>query len=71
MGKTVGFIGAGQMAEALARGFVAKGVLKASEISATDPSQSRRDVFASMGAKAVDSSAEASAGPEIRGQPFG
>ena len=56
----MGFIGAGQMAEALARGFVAKGVLKASEISATDPSSSRREVFASMGAKAVESSTEVS-----------
>jgi hypothetical protein len=37
--KRIGFIGAGQMAEALARGFIAKGVCKAEHVFATDPVQ--------------------------------
>lgn len=35
MDKRIGFIGAGQMAEALARGFIAKGICKAAHIFAT------------------------------------
>ena len=54
------------MAEALARGFVDKGCLRASEITATDPSASRRDVFSGMGATAVTSSSEV---PRRRPQP--
>lgn len=37
--KRIGFIGAGQMAEALARGFINKGVCKAEHVFATDPVQ--------------------------------
>lgn len=36
MDKRIGFIGAGQMAEALARGFIAKGVCRADQVFATD-----------------------------------
>lgn len=53
--KRVGFIGAGQMAEALARGFIAKGVLDASSMVATDPVAARKEVFESFQVKAVDS----------------
>ena len=56
--KRVGFIGAGQMAEALARGFISKGVVKASDMIATDPVQARRDVFESFSVKPVISNAE-------------
>jgi pyrroline-5-carboxylate reductase len=35
--QTLGFIGAGQMARALARGFVAAGLIEASQITAYDP----------------------------------
>ena len=56
--KRVGFIGAGQMAEALARGFIAKGVVKASDMVATDPVAARRDVFESFSVKPVTSNAE-------------
>jgi pyrroline-5-carboxylate reductase len=57
-GKRIGFIGAGQMAEALARGFVSKGVAVAADIWATDPVAERRDVFAAMGAHAAATNAE-------------
>jgi pyrroline-5-carboxylate reductase len=57
-GKRIGFIGAGQMAEALARGFISKGVAAAANIWATDPVTERRDVFAAMGAHAAATNAE-------------
>ena len=56
--KRVGFIGAGQMAEALARGFIARGVVKASDMVATDPVEARRKVFESFSVKPVISNAE-------------
>jgi pyrroline-5-carboxylate reductase len=56
--KRVGFIGAGQMAEALARGFISKGVLDASSIVATDPVPARKKVFESFDVKAVESNIE-------------
>lgn len=56
--KRVGFIGAGQMAEALARGFIAKGVLQAGDITANDPSAERKKVFQSFDAKAAASNVE-------------
>jgi len=56
--KRIGFIGAGQMAEALARGFINKGIIKAENIYATDIMQARKDVFASFSANAVDSNSD-------------
>lgn len=41
MDKRIGFIGAGQMAEALARGFIGKGVCRADQVFATDVVQVR------------------------------
>lgn len=58
LNKRVGFIGAGQMAEALARGFISKGVLDASSMVATDPVAARREVFQSFDVKAVTSNVE-------------
>ncbi len=43
--QTIGFIGAGQMARALAGGFVGNGLVQPSQLVATDPSQSARDQF--------------------------
>jgi pyrroline-5-carboxylate reductase len=57
-GKRVGFIGAGQMAEALARGFINKGVIQSENIFATDPVPARKDVFRSFGTNAKDSNGE-------------
>jgi len=56
--QKIGFIGAGQMAEALARGFIGQGVTSPAKVCCTNPSQARRDVFESFGAKAVQSAAE-------------
>ena len=41
----LGFLGAGNMAEAIARGILAAGLLKADEMLAADPSPQRRDLF--------------------------
>jgi len=54
----LGFIGAGNMAEAIARGAIDKGVLSADKMIASDPSQARCDLFTGLGIKVVDSNAE-------------
>ena len=56
--KRIGFCGAGQMAEALARGFISKGIVDASGMVATDPVAARKKAFASFDVKAVDSNVE-------------
>ena len=58
--KRIGFIGAGQMAEALARGFISKGVVEASSMIATDPVAARREVFESFDVRAVTTNVEVS-----------
>lgn len=45
----LGFIGAGNMAEAIVRGAIESNVLEAGAILAADPTEERRDVFASLG----------------------
>ena len=54
----IGFLGAGMMAEALAKGFVNAGVATASGIVATDIAQARKDVFAAAGMAVVATSRE-------------
>lgn len=53
--RKIGFIGAGQMAEALARGFIDKNMVKAENVVATDPSKGRLQVFSDFGAATADS----------------
>ncbi len=43
--RTIGFIGAGQMARALAGGFVGAGLVRATQLVATDPSESACNQF--------------------------
>ncbi len=60
MKYALGIIGAGNMAEAIARGVVAAGLLKPSEIIAADPVAPRRELFAQqLQIRAVESIAEA------------
>jgi hypothetical protein len=54
----IGFLGAGMMAEALAKGFIKAGVASASGITATDIAQQRKDVFAAAGMGVVATSRE-------------
>ncbi len=62
------FIGAGNMAEAIARAATSAGVLPAAGMAASDPAAERRDVFASMGIAASADNAEAVAGLATGGQ---
>ena len=56
---TIGFLGAGKMAAALARGFVRAGLLTAREVIASDPSEAARAAFAKeVGAKTTASNPE-------------
>jgi hypothetical protein len=54
----VGFLGAGQMAEALARGFIKKGVVQSSQLCCTDVVASRKDLFRTFGVAPFDTSIE-------------
>ncbi|MDX1682741.1 MAG: NAD(P)-binding domain-containing protein, partial [Phycisphaeraceae bacterium] len=52
--KTLGLIGAGNMAEAIVRAAINASVVPAEQIIASDPSEERRAVFADLGVEAVD-----------------
>lgn len=56
---TIGFIGSGRMAQALARGFVEAGLVPVSSIRASDPFEGARDAFAELvpGSDVSDSNA--------------
>src|SRR5260221_14538146 len=56
---TIGFLGAGKMGTALARGFIRAGLVNAGNIIASDPVEAARTSFArESGAKAAASNAE-------------
>ena len=59
MNYRLGFLGAGNMAEAIARAAIDKGVLVASEIIASDPVEARRQVFEELGMGVTSSNAAA------------
>lgn len=50
----LGFIGAGNMAEAIATAAIKQGVLTADAVIAADPTEARRDVFAKLGVAVTD-----------------
>ena len=57
---TIGFLGAGKMATALARGFIRAGLLTAGDVIASDPSEAARASFAKeVGAKTTSHNPEA------------
>eukprot|EP00240_Pyramimonas_obovata_P016108 CAMPEP_0118935466 /NCGR_PEP_ID=MMETSP1169-20130426/15659_1 /TAXON_ID=36882 /ORGANISM="Pyramimonas obovata, Strain CCMP722" /LENGTH=271 /DNA_ID=CAMNT_0006878509 /DNA_START=160 /DNA_END=975 /DNA_ORIENTATION=+ len=56
--KRIGFFGAGQMCEALAKGFISAGVAKPDLMTATDISEERRNVLSGMGIKTTTSNTE-------------
>ena len=58
--RRLGFMGAGQMAEALARGLMAKGVMTSAQMCCTDPVGARKDLFRSLGCAAYDTNLEVS-----------
>jgi pyrroline-5-carboxylate reductase len=63
----VGFIGAGQMARALARGFVEAGLLQAKQLTAHDPLPAAANEFSSLvaGARLAKNTAEVAAASQI------
>lgn len=62
----VAFIGAGNMAEALARGVLRSGVCEAEDVTAADPSEDRRDYFArDLNIRAVKDNAVAVVGADV------
>jgi len=50
--ERIGFIGAGQMAEAIARGIIAAEMAEPARLSASDPDAARLELFREMGARA-------------------
>lgn len=56
--RRIGFMGSGQMAEALAKGLINKGVVTPNQICCTDPVAARRELFQSFGASAYDTTLE-------------
>src|SRR5690242_4672013 len=63
MSRELAVIGAGNMAEAIVRGVIAKGLLEADEIIAADVSMQRRELFEKvLGVRAVAENAEAARG---------
>lgn len=57
MTYTLGFIGAGNMAEAVARAAIEGNVIAATDMIAADPTPARRDLFASLGVAVADDNA--------------
>jgi len=55
MKKRVGFIGSGQMAEALAKGLIDKHIITGDMISCSDPSPARKELFKGFGASPYES----------------
>ena len=49
----LGFLGAGNMAEAIAAAAVGDSILASKDLIASDPSEARREVFAGMGITAT------------------
>jgi len=56
--ERMGFIGAGQMAEAIARGVLAAKVFPAGGMAASDPAEPRRRLFGELGIRATERNAE-------------
>ncbi|GFR45533.1 hypothetical protein Agub_g6926 [Astrephomene gubernaculifera] len=56
--KRIGFLGSGQMAEALARGLIKRGLITADQIVCNDPNPVRKELFRSFGATPYDSNAD-------------
>jgi pyrroline-5-carboxylate reductase len=65
LNKRVGFIGSGQMAEALARGLLDRGIIKGSQIACSDPNPIRKDVFKSFGSSPYESNVDVAKNSDV------
>ncbi|GIL71398.1 hypothetical protein Vretimale_2729 [Volvox reticuliferus] len=63
--KRIGFLGSGQMAEALARGLVKRGLVTAERIACNDPNPVRKELFKSFGAMPYDSNVEVARNADV------
>ncbi|MBN1257484.1 MAG: pyrroline-5-carboxylate reductase [Planctomycetes bacterium] len=64
-GKTIGFIGAGNMAEAILNGILSDQLVDPGQVSASDPSEERRQVFQKFGCKVCDDNGEVASATDI------
>lgn len=65
LNRRVGFMGSGQMAEALARGLMAKGVVTADKMCCSDPNQGRMDLFKSLGIATYETNVEVAQNADV------
>ncbi|KAG1671359.1 hypothetical protein FOA52_002969 [Chlamydomonas sp. UWO 241] len=63
--KRIGFIGAGQMAEALARGLMNRGMITGSQVCCSDPNSARKDLFKSFGATPYESNVDVAKNSDV------
>ncbi len=64
-GRTLGLIGCGSMAEALARGVIGAGLFSPQSILGADPDPARRAVFESLGGRALADNAQVARAADI------
>lgn len=64
-GKKLALIGAGNMAEALLRGALGAKLLKPAQVSASDPSPERRELFAELGVAVGDDNRDAAHSADV------
>ena len=63
---SIGFLGAGKMATALARGVIQAGVVRPEDVLASDPVPAAREAFAqATGARVIDRNADVAAGSDL------
>ena len=62
--RTLGVIGAGNMAMAIVRGVIQHGLMAPDRIRAADPAPQRRDLFADLGCQVFEQNVDAANGSE-------
>ncbi|KAF8057129.1 pyrroline-5-carboxylate reductase [Scenedesmus sp. PABB004] len=65
MSRRIGFMGSGQMAEALARGLIERSVVAPSAICCSDPAQARKELFRGLGATPYDTNLEVAKNSDV------
>ncbi|KAG2454963.1 hypothetical protein HYH02_000789 [Chlamydomonas schloesseri] len=65
LNKRIGFLGSGQMAEALARGLMKRGLVSGDRIACNDPNPARTNLFKSFGATPYESNADVARNADV------
>ncbi|KAG2490355.1 hypothetical protein HYH03_011157 [Edaphochlamys debaryana] len=63
--KRIGFLGSGQMAEALARGLMKRGLVTAERIACNDPNPARKELFKGFGATPYESNIDVARNADV------